>query len=163
MAVILSGKETAQELQEVLKQSCGQLQQRGIIPTLELIRVGENAGDLAYERAALKRCNSIGIHTVTKAFSSDAAEEEVIEELHAANSDETVDGVLMLRPLPRHMDSEKVENILLPSKDVDGMTAASLAAVFLNRGIRMDLHHVQRRPALRSWIIMDIRSLEKEQ
>ena len=134
MAKILSGKETAAHLSEKYAAGCRELKSAGILPTLGIIRIGEDPGDAAYERAARKRCDSVGIECRTKVFSADVPEEDVCLQLQDWNEDDSVHGVLLLRPLPGHMDAEKVENMLLPRKDVDGMTLASSCGVYLGRG-----------------------------
>ena len=135
MAQVLTGKEAAAALNEKTKERVEALKKRGITPLLLIIRVGENPGDIAYERGAAKRCEALGMAVRKTAFPADASGEELLAAIEDANRDDSVHGVLLLRPLPKHMNRERIENALDPAKDVDCMTQASLSAVYTGRQI----------------------------
>ena len=141
MARILTGKEVSESLDLRTADKIKTLKERGVAPTLEIIRVGEDPGQLSYERGAVKRCDALGIYVRIKALQSAADQEhqetqdKLLDLIREANDDPSVHGVLLLRPLPPYMDRAKVENALLPEKDVDGMTDLSLSGVFTGRKI----------------------------
>lgn len=134
MATLLKGAPVAAALNEKTKARAAALRERGVIPTLALVRVGENDADIYYERSAIKRCNSLGIETKSVLLPLSATEEELLETIKALNTDDSVHGVLLFRPLPGHISDAAVCAALAPEKDVDGITDGSLAGVFTGSG-----------------------------
>ena len=134
MAELWKGAPAASALTEQLIPRAQALRERGIVPTLAIIRVGERPEDLSYERGAMKRCEKVGVAVrqfLLTAVSSQADLMDVIEEV---NRDQSIHGCLLFRPLPRHMDEQAACAALDPAKDVDGITPGSLAAVFAGSG-----------------------------
>lgn len=127
MAMILRGSCVAETIMKTLQERLSALRERGIVPTLALLRVGENGSDLAYERGLTRRCREIGIALRSTALPCDCTTEELCAEIGRINADDTVHGCLLLRPLPKHMDEAAVCALLSPQKDVDGMTPAALS------------------------------------
>ncbi len=105
------------------------------VPTLAIVRVGNKEDDIYYQRSAVKRCEGIGQKVQVTELAEDVSEQQLIEEIKRLNNDDTVHGVLMLRPLPKHIDENKVCNTLCSDKDIDGITDASLAGVFTGNGV----------------------------
>lgn len=132
MAKLLLGKEVSAALAENLKPRTDVLRSRGVIPTLAIIRVGENPGDLSYEKGAKAKAELVGVEVRTIVLPEDASAEILLETMDAMNADASVHGVLLFRPLPKHLRAREQEicNRLLPSKDVDGMTDFSAAGVY---------------------------------
>lgn len=132
MAKLLKGKDVVESLNAKLAEQVSKLNADGIIPTLAILRVGEREDDLSYERGAKKRCEQVGVLVKVVALPMDVTEEEYLSELDKLNNDLTVNGILMFRPLPKHIDEMKARNMLAAEKDVDGCTDLSLAGVFTN-------------------------------
>jgi methylenetetrahydrofolate dehydrogenase (NADP+)/methenyltetrahydrofolate cyclohydrolase len=132
MAKLLKGKEVVEALNDRLISQVEQLKSKGIVPTLGILRVGERPDDLSYERGALKKCQQVGVEVKVVALPQDVAAQEFFSTLDKLNNDSTIHGILMFRPLPKHIDGEKARAMLLASKDVDGCTDLSLAGVFTN-------------------------------
>lgn len=132
MAKLLLGKEVTDSLNVRLQQRTAALRARGVVPTLGILRVGENPSDLSYERGAMKRAERVGVAVNRIVLPEDADKAQVLAAIDEMNADESVHGVLLLRPLPKHLRAEQNEicNRLLPQKDVDGMTHLSCAGVF---------------------------------
>lgn len=135
MAELLKGGPVAKAITERNKQAVSELQERGITPTLAIIRLGEKPGDLSYERGALKRAEKTGVQVMQFAFPEDMTEESLIEEIEKINRDSSIHGVLMFRPLPKHINEKKVCESLAPEKDMDGITSGSMAGVFMDAQI----------------------------
>ena len=133
MADRLLGKEVTASFNEQLKERVNELKKRGITPLLEIIRVGEDPGDLSYERGAMKRCETIGVSVRNVVLERDVTQEEMLRVIDEANEDPSVHGVLLLRPLPNHLDASMIENRLSPEKDVDCMTDLSMSGVFTGK------------------------------
>lgn len=134
MARLLSGKEVAAWMQQRSKEAVEKLRENGVAPCLAIFRVGENKSDLSYEKGLLKSCQSLDILCERKAFPEDVAQEELLRNIARANEDPRIHGILVFRPLPAHIDQAQVENAVNPEKDVDGMTAASMAHAFTGGG-----------------------------
>ena len=132
MAKRLLGKEVNEALVANLQGRTAALQARGIVPTLGIIRLGENPSDLSYEKGATKRAEEVGVAVKNFVLPEDASKEDVLAVIDQVNADDTIHGVLMFRPLPKHLkaDQDEICNRLAPKKDVDSMTHMSNAGVF---------------------------------
>jgi len=132
MAELYKGKPVADALKEKMAADVAALKEKGITPTLAILRVGERDDDLSYERGAMKTCDSVGVAVKNVVLPADVASDSFFETLDGLNNDPEVHGILMFRPLPKHLDGEKARKMLNPDKDVDGCTDYSLAGVFTN-------------------------------
>lgn len=135
MADILKGAPVAAALNEKMTETVNELKAKGITPTLAILRVGERDDDLSYERGAMKRCEQVGVNVKNAVLPADVSSEDFFAQLEALNSDPAIHGILMFRPLPKHIDGEKARKALKPEKDVDGCTDGSLAGVFTNTAL----------------------------
>lgn len=134
MAKLLTGKEVVAKMREGLVARVEALAVKGVTPCLAIVRVGERPDDLSYERTAIKRAEGLGIAIDQRLLPADATTEELLEVIRAVNADDAVHGCLLFRPLPKHIDEELVCNELDPRKDIDGISARSLACVFSGMG-----------------------------
>ena len=132
MAKQLLGKEVNEALVAALQTRTAALKEKGITPTLGIIRLGENPSDLSYEKGATKRAEEVGVAVKNYILPEDASKEDVLKVIDQVNADASVHGVLMFRPLPKHLkaDQDEICNRLDPKKDVDSMTHMSNAGVF---------------------------------
>ncbi len=130
MAELLKGKAVADAITEKLVTEVEELKNKGIIPTLAILRVGERADDISYERGASKRCDAAGVAVKNVILPEDVPKADFFAKLDELNNDDNVHGILMFRPLPKHIDGEKARKALAFYKDVDGCTDMSLAGVF---------------------------------
>lgn len=128
-AVRLFGAPVAQQICSALRESVLRLQERGIVPGLGLVRIGERPADLSYERGAVKRAEALGIAVSPMQLPADASEQALLELLFRVNREERLHGCLLFRPLPERLDTEAVRSALQPGKDVDGMTGSSLQSL----------------------------------
>ena len=134
MAEHWKGAPVAQALTERLAARADQLKVQGIVPTLAIVRVGERPEDLSYERGALKRCEKVGIRVRQFTLPKESSHEDLLAVIRQINADREIHGCLLFRPLPPQMDEEAICAALDPAKDVDGITAGSLASVFAGSG-----------------------------
>ena len=130
MAQMLKGAEVVSALNERIKAEVSVLVSRGVVPTLAILRVGDKPDDLAYERGAIKRAETVGVVVRQIVLPETVSQESLLAEIAQINADDTIHGCLMLRPLPKHIDDLRVREALLPEKDIDGITEGSLAGVF---------------------------------
>lgn len=135
MAELLKGKPVADR---ITKETCSKaetLRNCGIVPTLAIVRLGEEAGDISYEKGAMKRATEAGVEVRNIVLDRTISQEELETEIKKLNADDTVHGVLLFRPLPKHMDEKAVCEVLDPAKDVDGITSGSLAGIFMDTDV----------------------------
>lgn len=132
MAKLLKGKDVASFINERSKKDVDALKLKGINPTLAIIRVGNKEQDLSYEKGAIKRANEVGVEVKSIVLNEDVNYDTFYKTLDDINNDDTVHGILLLRPLPKDLDNEKARLSIKPSKDVDGCGNGSLSGIFTN-------------------------------
>ena len=132
MAKRLLGKEVNEALVASLQTRAAALKEKGVTPTLAILRLGENPSDLSYEKGATKRAEEIGVAIKNFILPEASTKEEVLAVIDQINADDAIHGCLMFRPLPKHLkaDQDEICNRLAPKKDVDSMTHMSNAGVF---------------------------------
>ena len=134
MANILKGALVADRIYEDLWKRSEILKGKGIEPCLCILRLGEETGDVSYERAVKKAACRAGVELVLKSMSRDCSQDELMTQIRQINEDDKIHGCLMFRPLPKQLDEDAACQALDPAKDLDGMGSASLARVFTGRG-----------------------------
>ena len=118
--LILSGKEVSASVYDSLDQKIKSLRKNNIIPGLAVVLVGEDSASQVYVRSKTKTFNKLSLFTKTYRLPSDSSEKELLELIDDLNNNNLFHGILVQLPLPSHIDSDKVINRILPSKDVDG-------------------------------------------
>ena len=126
--IILKGAEVSAKIREQVQEMLEGL--GGKMPCLAIVRVGENPDDLSYERGAMKKMASFGLEARSYSFSGDISHEEFKEEFRKINEDPGVSGILLLRPLPKHIQEADIEKLIDPDKDLDGISPVNVAKVF---------------------------------
>ena len=134
MAELLKGAPVAKAITAQLTQQVEALKEKGVIPTLSIVRVGERPDDISYEKGAMKRCDMCGIAVKNHILPADATEEELLSVIEGINQDPSIHGVLLFRPLPKHINENRVCDALAPEKDMDGITDGSMAGIFSGSG-----------------------------
>ncbi len=130
----LKGAPVAAALTADLKIRAAALKETGVTPKLVILRVGGRKDDLAYEQAALRRCETVGIQAEVSSLPEVCSAEKLFREIDRVNEDKSVHGCLIFRPLPKGLDEYEVCERLNPQKDVDGITGRSLTAILTGRG-----------------------------
>ena len=134
MAEILLGKPVADRIREKARLDAETLLSAGIAPALAIIRLGEKPDDLAYESSIQRGCRSAHVSVETYDLPEGTTQDGILRLIHNLNNEPGVHGILPLRPLPSHLNDDRVRNAVQPQKDVDGITDASLAGVFTGSG-----------------------------
>lgn len=134
MATELKGAPVAKAIDERSRSGIETLSEKGVAPTLALVRVGEREDDIAYENGAVKRCERVGVSYKKVTLPADISQEALLKTIEELNRDAAVHGVLLFLPLPKRFDGDMVRAALSPEKDVDGVTESSLAGVFTGSG-----------------------------
>ena len=119
--ILIDGKKAAAELREDLKQEVLELKEKyNKVPGLTVILIGELAPSKIYVKNKEKSANEVGLKSEVIRYPDDVEEKTILEKIQDLNKDETVSGILVQLPLPKHIDKKKVIETILPSKDVDG-------------------------------------------
>ena len=135
MATILKGAPVVAAMNEANAARCAALSEKGIIPTLAVVRVGAREDDLSYERGVMTRCGKVGVAVRQFLLPADASQDELLDIIQKINADASIHGCLLFRPLPKQFDDRTIRAALDPKKDIDGITDGSLAGVFTNTAI----------------------------
>ena len=135
MTELLKGAPVAEALNEQTRALSSRLREKGIVPTLAILRIGERRDDISYEKTARKRAESVGIAVRTSVLPEDTPAPAFFAALDGLNADPSIHGILLFRPLPKGIDEDEARARISPEKDVDGCTDASLAGVFTGSGV----------------------------
>jgi methylenetetrahydrofolate dehydrogenase (NADP+)/methenyltetrahydrofolate cyclohydrolase len=120
-AKIIDGKALATQIREEVKSGVEKLkEEKGIIPGLGVILVGENPASKVYVRNKARACEQVGIYSETIKLPEEISEKELIKQVNKLNEREDIHGILVQLPLPKHINSEKILLAISPDKDVDG-------------------------------------------
>jgi methylenetetrahydrofolate dehydrogenase (NADP+)/methenyltetrahydrofolate cyclohydrolase len=126
MAKILDGRALAREIRKQVKGDVGKLSHYGIKVGLGILQVGKNPASEQYFQATLKACNNVDISPYTFTLSDKASVNEILNVVNTCNTDERINGLLVLFPLPRTINARRVVNEISTEKDIDGLGAMSV-------------------------------------
>jgi methylenetetrahydrofolate dehydrogenase (NADP+)/methenyltetrahydrofolate cyclohydrolase len=130
-AKIISGNEVAKEIRGELTERVSKLKERGVTPGLVMIRVGEDPASVSYVSGKEKAAEEIGVWSQTIVLPESASEEELLSKVEEMNKAEHVDGILVQLPLPKHINADKVLNLIDPAKDVDGFHPVNVGKMLI--------------------------------
>ena len=120
MAQIIDGKKISQDIKDELKEKVTALKDTGTEVALAVIQVGNDPASSVYVRNKKKACEYIGIRSLSYELPEETTEDALIELIEKLNKDETVNGILVQLPVPKHIDPDKIIRTISPEKDVDG-------------------------------------------
>ena len=123
---ILDGKAVSLKVKESVKVRADELKKFGVEPTLAVILVGEDKASQTYVRAKEKACNEYGIKSVAHRLSENTTQNELLALINVLNLDDSIHGILVQLPLPKHIDTNVVLAAIDPRKDVDGFHAVNV-------------------------------------
>lgn len=126
----LRGMPAAKSMLVDLQERVNDLEQKGIVPKLTVVRVGAREDDLSYERGIYKRFDGVGAKVETIELPLTVTQEELEQVILSLNKDDSVQGVLLFRPLPKTLDEIRIKSLLAEEKDVDCLTSANDAHLF---------------------------------
>jgi methylenetetrahydrofolate dehydrogenase (NADP+)/methenyltetrahydrofolate cyclohydrolase len=125
-AKIIDGKQVAATMREELKAEVAQLREKGIVPGLGVILVGEDPASQSYVKAKERTCEEIGIYSDDNRLPADISQDELIALVEEMNNNPKINGILVQLPLPKHIDESAVIGAIIPEKDVDGFTPVNV-------------------------------------
>lgn len=133
MGQIIDGKAIAAEICGNIKTRVEALKEKGLVPCLAVILVGDNPASHVYVNLKGKKAQELGIEVKKYEFDGDMQQSDLIRLVEELNRDEAVHGILVQMPLPEHMDSQKVLATISPKKDVDGLHEYNAGALLTGR------------------------------
>ncbi|MCI8512279.1 MAG: bifunctional 5,10-methylenetetrahydrofolate dehydrogenase/5,10-methenyltetrahydrofolate cyclohydrolase [Lachnospiraceae bacterium] len=128
--IVLKGAEVSARLKEDVQELLGRFPVGSRVPVAAIVRVGERPDDVSYERNVIKRIAAFGMEARVYVFPADIPAAEFVREFQTINEDKEIDGILLFRPLPAHMDGRLFERLIRPEKDLDGISPVNAAKVF---------------------------------
>src|SRR5690625_180197 len=132
-AEIIKGSEVAEQLREEMKTEVAQLKERGIVPKLTVILIGDDPASHSYVRGKERASNEIGIDSDIIRMKADITEQTLLQEIAKLNDDDTVNGILVQLPLPSHINEQKVIEAISPEKDVDGFHPINIGRMMVGQ------------------------------
>ncbi len=133
MAKIIDGKNISQEIKDELKERVAALKEKGVEVTLAVIQVGSNPASTVYVGNKKKACAYVGIKSLAYELPEETTEAELLELVEKLNKDDSVNGILVQLPLPKHIDEDKVIKTISPEKDVDGFHPESVGKLSIGQ------------------------------
>ncbi|NEA42180.1 bifunctional methylenetetrahydrofolate dehydrogenase/methenyltetrahydrofolate cyclohydrolase [Streptomyces sp. SID11385] len=131
-AQILDGKATAAQIKSELKERVAVLRERGIVPGLGTLLVGEDPGSQKYVAGKHRDCAQVGIASIQRELPASATQEEIEDVVRELNADPACTGYIVQLPLPRGIDENRVLELMDPDKDADGLHPMNLGRLVLN-------------------------------
>ncbi len=129
-AQLIDGKLLSRSVKEQLAKETEELKASGVTPGLAVILVGEDPGSQIYVRNKEKACQEIGIASTVLRLPETTTQQELEDLIHRFNNDESIDGILVQVPLPRHMNEAAALSLIKPEKDVDGFHVVNMGNLF---------------------------------
>lgn len=129
--ILMKGAEVNAAMKERMVNRVDALKKKGVQPVINIVRIGNRSDDLAYERGARKRMESVGVEMKITELPEDISQADFVKAFRKVNEDKTVHGIMLFRPLPKHLDESEIASIINPIKDVDCMSHVNIAKVFM--------------------------------
>lgn len=129
----IDGKAIGQEIRNELKEEVASLVAQGVQPGLAVILVGENPASETYVKNKEKSSKEAGMKSVLTKLPETVSEEDLLAEVEKLNQDDTIDGILVQLPLPKHIDENKVIRAISPEKDVDGFHPMNVGKMLIGQ------------------------------
>ena len=132
-AQIIDGKQVAADMRDQLKAKVAQLKDKGIVPGLAVVLVGEDPASKSYVTAKEKACDNIGIYSEDIRLPAQTPQAELMALIDKLNNNSKINGILVQLPLPKHLDENEVLLAIDPSKDVDGFHPVNVGKMMLGQ------------------------------
>ena len=131
MARLIDGKLISKQIKDELKEEAAQLKEQGIVPCLAVIQVGHDPASTVYVNNKKKACAYVGIESKAFELEEDISQQELLNLVESLNQDDSVNGILVQLPLPKHIDEDVVIQTINPKKDVDGFHPVSVGNLWI--------------------------------
>ena len=124
---LLKGIDVSNKIKEDIQKKL----QADRIPTLAIVRVGERPDDISYEKGATKKLTDFGLEVKSFCYPENITDEEFKQSFKKINDNKSIAGILLLRPLPKHIDEAAIEKMIDPKKDLDGISPINIARIMM--------------------------------
>jgi len=130
---LIDGKSLANKVQTNVASEVEQLkQEKNIVPGLAVILIGDDPASHAYVKMKAKACEKVGFYSITHNMPDTISQDEIIATIEMMNNNPRIDGILVQLPLPKHVDTDKILEVIDPKKDVDGFHAYNVGRLVTN-------------------------------
>lgn len=123
---LIDGKAISAKVKEEVKNEAAQLTEKGVVPCLAVILVGDDKASQTYVNSKEKACKACGIRSLKYTLEANTSESALIDLIQSLNENDEVDGILVQLPLPKHIDENKILEKISCEKDVDGFHAVNV-------------------------------------
>ncbi len=130
MEKVLKGKEVSQFIREKVLRDSSKLRADGVIPTLAVVRAGNSADDIAYEKSIIKACSEVGIEVKSHVLEENISHDPYVSFIKEINENKNIHGYMVFRPLPKQLDEKVIKHLISPRKDIECMNPLSLSRIF---------------------------------
>ncbi|MBE7020512.1 MAG: bifunctional methylenetetrahydrofolate dehydrogenase/methenyltetrahydrofolate cyclohydrolase FolD [Ruminococcaceae bacterium] len=130
-AQIINGKQVSQNIKERIKKEVSELKDKGIVPGLAVVIVGDDPASRVYVNSKKKACEELGMYSEEYALSKETTQKELVALVEKLNNDEKINGILVQLPLPEHLDEKAVINTIKPEKDVDAFHPVNVGKIMI--------------------------------
>ena len=130
---LIDGKAISSQIKDELKEKVAQLKKDGVEVSLAVIQVGQDPASSVYVRNKKNACEYIGIKSIAYELEESTTQEELLSIIDKLNKDNSVNGILVQLPLPKHIDEDMVINAITPNKDVDGFHPMNVGALSIGK------------------------------
>jgi len=117
---LIDGKKLSNEIQEEIAKEVSKLKEKGVVPGLAVLLVGNDPASHTYVGMKEKACEKVGFYSIVHKMPDTISQQEIIETIEMMNNNPRIDGILVQLPLPKHIDTTKILEVIDPAKDVDG-------------------------------------------
>ena len=132
-AVVIDGKQVASDVRSDVAKKVSELKEKGINPCLAVILVGDNPASVSYVTGKQKALSEVGMVDRSVHLPENTSEEELLKLIDELNKDDSVHGILVQLPLPKHINEDNVIMAISPDKDVDGFHPVSVGNLMIGR------------------------------
>ena len=130
---LIDGVSLANKVHTFVSDEVAQLkQERNIVPGLAVILIGDDPASHAYVKMKAKACEKVGFYSITHNMPDTISQDEIIATIKMMNDNPRIDGILVQLPLPKHVDTDKILEVIDPQKDVDGFHAYNVGRLVTN-------------------------------
>jgi methylenetetrahydrofolate dehydrogenase (NADP+)/methenyltetrahydrofolate cyclohydrolase len=130
---LIDGKSLAKKVQTSVASEVEKLkQEKNIVPGLAVILIGDDPASHAYVKMKAKACENVGFYSITHSMPDTISQDEIIATIEMMNGNPRIDGILVQLPLPKHVDTDKILEVIDPKKDVDGFHAYNVGRLVTN-------------------------------
>lgn len=127
---LLKGKPVADKICEDITKRVQILNKKSVFPTLAIVRVGNKPDDIYYEKSAIKRMDGVGIKVKSLVFDNNISQCELEKQVRNLSDDASINGILILMPLPKHLSEKNIKACVAPQKDIDGLTDKCMLGLY---------------------------------